>query len=509
MNISGNATKISAIIVVVLMMASAFAVFDISPAEGQLAAQQASPTIPSGVTPSRRAQTIAHISFRPRIVGLGQPVLFNEGIQSVTLNAAYKYLQAHKITLTKPDGTEEIKILDSYQADTTSWFEYVVDQVGTWKIKFDFLGQYFPAGRYFNGYLVTNTSGTNIATDLYYEPSSDGPYELYVQSELAKAWPGAALPTEYWTRPVSPWNREWWSILGSFPGTGIYGGDHSNPEWPADTNLYALDRYRFVPYVQGPKSSHVLWKKQFYIGGLIGGGMGLQTVWSSEEVIYGHPRIVYAGRAYWPTTEVINGESTSVWQSYDLRTGKIYWNRYPLGNQVPTFVINDPGVAEIVEAVPHRAIPQLGFIGGGRLIKYDPYTGAVRGNFSIAPLTSGLFYDDPYVMSVYDMGAAAGSQRYRLVKWAVEGTLANLTVGASTRIIRNITWPLSSLPATVDFEAGIAVTASASIITSYSLETGQMLANITTGIPFATEGTPSQVDHGKFAQRYNDGHWHA
>ena len=35
-----------------------------------------------------------------------------------------------------------------------------------------------------------------------------------------------------------------------------------------------------------------------------------------------------------------------------------------------------------------------------------------------------------------------------------------------------------------------------------------MVANVTTGIAYATEGTPAQADHGYFAQRYNDGHWH-
>ncbi len=72
----------------------------------------------------------------------------------------------------------------------------------------------------------------------------------------------------------------------------------------------------------------------------------------------------------------------------------------------------------------------------------------------------------------------------------------------------NISWPLSNLPSTTDFEAGIAVSASSSVITSYSIITGQMLANVSTGIPYATEGTPALADHGKYAQRYNDGHWH-
>ena len=35
-----------------------------------------------------------------------------------------------------------------------------------------------------------------------------------------------------------------------------------------------------------------------------------------------------------------------------------------------------------------------------------------------------------------------------------------------------------------------------------------MVANVSTGIIYGTEGTPAQADHGLFAQRYNDGYWH-
>ena len=508
MKISGNKKKTIAVSLILLMATiTGLANFASEPAQAQLAAQQPSTSIPSGQTANITASTIPHISFVPRTVGVGQTIVVNVWIEATYLSASYKHFQAYKITFTKPDGTQETFVKDSYVTDTTSWFEYVPDQLGTWTVKLDYLGQYFPTGRYLNGYIVTNSSGTLVTQSVYYKPGSDGPFGLVVQEQIVRSWPGAPLPNDYWTRPVSPYNREWWPILGNFPGWGIYGGDHTNPYWPADTNLYAQSRYGYLPYVQGPKSAHVLWKQQFNVGGLVGGSMGMTTIWDSATVIYGHPRIIYSGRCYWPTTVVIDGQATDVWQCYDLRTGQIYWNRYPV-NQVPTNIFYDPGTAEIAEAAPHRAIPDFIYIGGGRLIKYDPWTGEIIGNYSIAPLSSGTFYSDPYALSVYDMGASAGSQRYRLVNWSVLPTIANLTVGTVTRIASNITWPISSLPATVDFEAGIAVSTSGSNLLSYSLSTGQLLANISTGIAYATEGTPALADHGRFAQRYNDGTWH-
>jgi hypothetical protein len=498
------------ILAIALLMASILLINTNNPVAAQPLAQQPTVTLPSGVTPSVTAETIAHLSFRPRIVGLGQPVLVNEWIQAITLVANFKFYQAYKVTFTKPDGTTDTVVKDSYVADTTAWFEYTPDQVGKWSVKLDFLGQYFPNGTYFNGMVYPNTTAIGPYTagqfgapaysnSIYYQPSSDGPYTLVVQDQPVESWPITSPPTDYWTRPVTTHNREWWSILGNFPATGIVGG---GDYWPADTNTYAQPRYGYLPYVTGPKSAHVLWKQPFNIGGLVGGTMGQQTIWESARVIYGHPTIIYSGRAYWTTTKVVDGQTQSVWQCYDIRTGKVYWEKYPAA-QTPTFIIYDPGVAEIAEAVPHLATVYLGYIGSGFLIKYDPWNGNIVGNYSISPLTTSTYFEEPYAIGVQTIGSGSTAQ-YRLIKWNTAGTNATL----ASRVASNISWPISSLPATCDFEAKIAVSASASRIISYSLETGQMLANITTGIPYATEGTPALADHGKFSQRYNDGHWH-
>ncbi len=123
--------KTYAIIVIVLMMSSAFTLFADTPvAEAQLAAQQPSVAIPSGVTANVTAETIAHLSFRPRTVGYGQPFLVNMWIEATTLSASYKHFKAYKVTFNKPDGTKDVVTMDSYVADTTAWFEYTADQVG-------------------------------------------------------------------------------------------------------------------------------------------------------------------------------------------------------------------------------------------------------------------------------------------------------------------------------------------------------------------------------------------
>ena len=81
-------------------------------------------------------------------------------------------------------------------------------------------------------------------------------------------------------------------------------------------------------------------------------------------------------------------------------------------------------------------------------------------------------------------------------------------LGTSTRVISNITWAFNSLPTSTDFEAEIAVRAETSRIRTYSLTTGNLLADVNTTIGYGTFAGPTLTDHGKFARRYNDGYWH-
>src|SRR5450759_555489 len=97
--------------------------------------------LPTGVTPDMTITTKAYLSFRPNPVGVGQTIIVNMWMDpgpSVT-----RFFRDFTITITKPDGTKDVKTLNSYFADSTAWFEYVVDQAGTWKLKFDFSGAYF------------------------------------------------------------------------------------------------------------------------------------------------------------------------------------------------------------------------------------------------------------------------------------------------------------------------------------------------------------------------------
>src|SRR3990172_9395063 len=177
MQLSRNVAKASVIALIILMLSVLMTI----QVEAQTAVtnmrDSGSIPLPTGVTPDITLDTIASISFRPNPVGIGQPLLVNLWMHPALHGS--RYFKGYKVTFTKPDGTTDIKVVDSYQADATAWFEYVVDQVGTWTIKFDFLGGYFQAGNYtaVPGAFV-GAGPFNFPQSVYYKPSSDGPFDL-------------------------------------------------------------------------------------------------------------------------------------------------------------------------------------------------------------------------------------------------------------------------------------------------------------------------------------------
>jgi outer membrane protein assembly factor BamB len=512
-------------IVLILLMASVTLMVNM-PIQAQLAAEQpkAGP-LPADATPSITITTEAHLSFTPNPVGLGQTFLVNIWMHP-PINVQRQFKQAFLVTITKPDETTiEVGPLDSYQGDGTAWFEYIADQEGTWKLKFDFLGMWYPAGRYSYGEIVANTSGTNLGS-AYYKPSSTPELELVVQQEQVFSWPPSPLPTDYWTRPVNPVNREWWPILGSYPPTGVVGGD---AYWPADTNIY-MSNYNFVPYVQGPNSAHIVWKRELIIGGLIGGPAEQTTSTQPVNPVAGYPSIIYAGRVYDTYTKPGTGKERQIyWRCYDIRTGELYWER-PLedGESAPD-IVEYMSQNEEVPGASARAAKTIYLvsISGGRILKYDPTTGVLEVNITGLPsgVSGSTFYADPYVLSVQRLGSS-----YRLINWTIEDNAGSWESGAAGRTVvndftarvkNNITWPFSSL-GTCDFEAEVAVSASGiyssatgtSIgysIMAASLTTGDLLWNTTTDLSTGLETFFSGIslaDHGKFAARMQNGQWY-
>ena len=429
----------------------------------------------------------------------------------------------YKVTIQKPNGTEVPLTMDSYRADTTAWFEYTADQVGIWRLKFEFPGGFFPAGNYttHEGAVFSQSADqiTSFVKSVYYEPSSTNWQELTVQEDMVYSWPDLGLPTDYWTRPISPEHREWATISGWFPYTGLGGG----AGWPANTNNYKSN-YDFTPYVQAPETSHVVWKEPRSLAGLVG------SDWGTFSLLGGGgfggsitPSIIFNGRCYGTATKaLLDGTQATMWQCYDLRTGELYWEQQA---QTTTMLIF--GVFEITTSVVpssvhleqgHGEVPgaieQFGTgaylvgITSGTLRKWDPFDGTLALE---VPAMDGTLYSDPYVYSVQNLGDFF-NPNYRLIKWTVNGNTANF----AERVVSNITWPLSGLGSVQDFESMVSV----QIDAVNDLETGaewvgisMTAVDINTGNVLWTKDVNeryystavSVADHGKVAVLMKDG----
>ncbi len=359
----------------------------------------------------------AALSFRPNPVGLGQPILVNLWVSppGATADTQHNYT----VTFTKPDGTKHVVTMNSYMYDSTAWFEYTPDQVGTWKLQFTYPGE---------------TIGNNT-----YHPASTPESTLTVQQEIVYSWPELPLPTDYWTRPVAFENRNWWPILGDYPWYGPAESPYNNvpslwDELYPNTNPNWISGSQFTPWVQGPNSAHIAWKQKRFIGGIIGGDYGTDVVdvnmfTSMGATSGGTPSIIYAGRAYQSYSKPGSGQTlVTYWQCYDIRTGELYWER-PLmtGESAPTLI--EYAIGAHAEGTNRVTAVNLLSISNGYLRKYNPLTGAMANNISIAPLTGsgGTYYMNGYVLGIQDLGSAAGANRYRLINWTTFGTTTNVT----------------------------------------------------------------------------------
>ena len=465
-------SKIATVFVLILLFASITLITN-QPVNAALLAQQ--PTtgqLPAGITPSATANVRAFLSFRPNPVGVGQSILINMWT-SVAVGAGRMH-HDYTLTITKPDGTSEVQKFDTYPNDGTAWSEYMVDQIGTWKFKFNFLGTYFPAGNYLNGYLVNDTTGVTTYTEsCYYPPASTQEQTLTVQQDMVASWAPAPLPTDYWTRPVSMMNREWWPILGNYPypytsGNGDFAG----------------------PYVIAPNTAHVVWRRQGDISGLIGAEAGTMSNYQSGagSGSAGSPSVIYVGRAYQTFNKPGVG---SVAQCYDIRTGELFYE-IPIaqGGITPT-ILSYPPVGSL-----GAVVPELLTISNSRLIKINPWTGLVTAN--VTALT-GTFHSGAYMIYLQTNNTAAGN---RLINWTTVGTSATF----SSRIVSNITFPWSSI-SLYDFNSGNAFSVSGiskggsfaqQRVMAASMITGKQLWNITIDEPNYS-GSCNVADNGKIA----------
>jgi hypothetical protein len=536
--------KSAATIIMILLMASV-AIFAIQtqpvqaqegPAHGgDVGGYEGPTTIPAGQTADYTIHDLAFLSVSPHKIGLGQELLINVWITFPSGEG--KYMVGYKVTITAPDGTKKDVDLHSYVADGTSWFTYVPEQIGEYKFQFFFLGEYFPAGYYSNGaYSLTRTGAFASAIynpSDYCTPAQSDVRTVIVQNELVASWQ-SPLPTDYWTRPIEPNNREWAAIAGNYPWSEFIGGANA---WS--------DEY-YGPFITAPNTPHILWKQQGALSGIIGGEAGQYSTSGGA----GTPSVIYQGRCYQTVTKVMTVQNltaapptlrlqpTSVAECYDLRTGQIYYD-IPVadGGITPTKIAYYKGTGE-ASGVTVDLFTVSGTGTNIRLYKINPYTGAVTSNISIPNIgTVEMFYRNGYYLSYLSFRnnqvtngniTLTKSTTGFLVNWTVQGTSTNFT----TRIASNISVTIPNSYRTLyeigsygalaayDPDTGITINQNRFIYggfygSSYeavNLVTGQALWNVSTDVNLmesAYRPTNAWCRHGIYVAEMERGYWQA
>jgi outer membrane protein assembly factor BamB len=235
--VTNSKSKTTSVAVALLMILAMIVGLLALPAEKQAATAQ------------NTQETYAFIGATPNPVGVNQEVLLHIGI-TAQLNIVGDSYYGLSVTIERPDG--EIDKIENIQTDATGGTgrNYVPTMEGNYTLQTHFPAQW---------YNYTDYWGATVSN--WMEASDSPELTLVVQADPIPYYPGHALPTEYWTRPINAQLFEWAEIAGNWLKPA---GSYTMPPIP-----------KYHPCNDdAPETAHVLWTKQLIQGGLVGGELG-------------------------------------------------------------------------------------------------------------------------------------------------------------------------------------------------------------------------------------------
>ena len=344
--------------------------------------------LPNAKAQTTGIKTYPFVEAIPNPVGVGQRALINFGL----LN----YLQTDgdgwnvTLTITAPDGTTEtVGPLKTWSTGTVG-YSFIPEANGTY-----YLQSHFEASWY--NWSIMGWFGPQSGND-YMAASETEKVALIVQNDQVPYYPGQALPSEYWTRPIDSQLREWYSLAGSWVST------------PA--NLYA-------PYNQGPESAHILWTMPIgdTMGGLAGGEFGdhgygtgdaYEGKWGGSVIISG---VLYYNKY---STSFFSTAPKQEVVAVDLHTGKTLWSRVLDSNGRVSF-----GQILYWDCLNYRgAFSYLWVSSGSSLYAFEALTGDWIFNMTNVPSGTNYFGPNGEFLrySIANAGNAT-NPNWRLLRW--------------------------------------------------------------------------------------------
>jgi len=267
--------------------------------------------LPTASAQSTKA-TYAYLGAVPNPVGVNQEVLLHVGI-TFPLQSAEMGWEDLSVTIKKPDGTTQT--ISNLRTDSTggTGTTFTPSEPGNYTLQAHFPEQVTTAtnvgGSYNTGFVP---EGTRMLA------SNSEEVVLVVTEEPITYYPGHALPTEYWTRPIDAQIREWNVIAGNW-----LSGDRRQPAFVAGND-------------DAPETAHILWAKPLTQGGLVGENLGEHSFEigdAYEGKFVGS--IILAGKLYYDKYAGPSSGNVDIYREYvcvDLRTGEELWSKVFMDN---------------------------------------------------------------------------------------------------------------------------------------------------------------------------------
>jgi outer membrane protein assembly factor BamB len=405
----------------------------------------------------------AYVYATPAKIGVGETIYIVGWISPQPAVQRARYYN-FTFTITKPDKTTELVLVDQSNVEGTTSFSYVCTMNGTWKVVLSWGGDALREGAVSSAYAWTVEQG--------YSPT---------------AWPSEPLPTGAWSWPISAEYYEWYQISGGWLGSN-YNASNAN----------------FNPFTKGPDSSHVLWKYQGGIGGLMGGEWGYYDSRGSPTT-----PVAFQGRLYYTTTEGFGSSVYPLLHVLDSFTGKeIFAKALPSNSTYPgrggtlQFELH-PREKEGVESVSGTSQVISLWVSGGGLWEVNPWDGNTLYYWVNGP--SGLYADGAMYFNGYNTTKGA-SQALMTSKWDTRAKTTVYTINATIdRVWGDILMDRRAYAP----EPGIAVQAGIVAFWTYDAKTGNQIAYIDTKMTSSVASGADSVGYGCVFMHYVDRSVHA
>lgn len=298
--------------------------------------------------------TTGYVCAIPKTIGINQTLLISGWITPPP-NINWDYAGLY-FDVTNPDGTTTTKGPYNSFGDGTTYFTMTPAVTG----------QYSVILRWAGGNNTVDYYGNPMPPVAPYQPVTSESFNFTVQQEPVQIGPSSdALPTGYWSRPISSELRSWSDL--SAGGDWLYSGGFGD-SWRPD----GLGNNQVNPFSSGPATSHVVWTKGVALGGMEGGASGAIANPGMPLI-----NVIISGVGYYQ----LNGL-----HAVDMQTGNELWVN-PAMTDNPSF--GQPATNTYTAgAGSSTQTASLWVIGATAIKQYNAQTGALMNNYPVTSITN-------------------------------------------------------------------------------------------------------------------------